>query len=51
MPRAGGGSLEMNESACELDQAFVKVALRPRALRQPKIFEHVMGFIEKVLVE
>lgn len=43
--------LEMHERARELDQALVKITIRPLPIRQPKFFEHIVRFIKKLLVE
>ena len=43
--------LQMNERAGKLDQAFVKRTVRFFPDGQPKIFQHIMRFVEKLLVE
>jgi hypothetical protein len=43
--------LEMDERAGELNQAFVKVTMRPFAIRKPEFFEDIVGFVIELLIE
>lgn len=43
--------LQMNKRAGELNQPFVKSAVRLLPLRQPKFLQHVVRFVEKTTIE
>ena len=43
--------LQVDKGPGELDEAFVKVSIRPVAVRQPQILEHVVRLVKKLAVE
>jgi hypothetical protein len=52
----GGGRfeaifLQVDEGTGELDEALVEEVVRLAALRKPKFLEHVVGFVEELLIE
>lgn len=43
--------LQMHKCARELDKSLVKISIRSVALRQPKIFQNVVGLVKFLTVE
>lgn len=43
--------LQMNESARQLDQTFVKGIVRPLPACQPEFLQNIMRFVEQPLIE
>jgi hypothetical protein len=43
--------LQVDESARELNQAFVEGVVRLPALSQPEFFQDIVGFIKKLAIE
>ena len=43
--------LEVDESACQLNQAFVEGIVRLAPLSQPEFFQDIVGFIKKLAIE
>src|SRR6516162_7957600 len=43
--------LYVHERTGQLNQAFIKGAVRAVLVAEPEMFQHLMGFVEKLLVE
>jgi hypothetical protein len=43
--------LKVNESACELNEAFVKMIVLLAALTKPEFLENIMSFVEELFVK
>lgn len=44
-------SLQMDEGAGQLNQPLVKEAIRTVPVAKPKMFQYLVGFVKKLLVE
>ena len=43
--------LEVNIRACQLDQTFVKIPIRPGLVCEPEFFQNIVGFVKFLAVE
>src|SRR5450759_867195 len=43
--------LQMDKSAGQLNQSLVKIAVKPRPVRQPQFFQNIMRLVKKLPVE
>ena len=43
--------LQMHERSGQLNQAFVKRAVRAVLVMEPQMFQHLMGFVEKLFIK
>src|SRR5439155_20129345 len=43
--------LQMHKGAGQLDESFVKRAVRAVAIRQPELLQNIMGFVKQTLIE
>ena len=49
--RLGPGFLHVNKRAGQLNQAFVKSAVRAVFVLEPQMLQHLMGFVKKLFIE